>query len=219
MIRTYCSRCARNQRYVAVSRKPLTSGAIVRYASESFPFRLFLILVISIPMSAWSADSEFAGLNFGVGLSLTVDVGDNDRIDEASIVDGLVRVDRESNSRARIMLESHYFFTPSGGRDGKFLALVDKQNFGVAPFVAIQPGTDDIIEAIGPGVMVGFKRATADENDNSSWNLGIGAVVDPNVQTLGSGLSRNQPLPGMETEVRFREKAQVGVLVLVSFTF
>lgn len=180
---------------------------------------LAVLLLAFWSTSILAADREFAGLNFGVGVSLTVDVGDNDRVDAASIVDGLVRIDEESNARARIMLESHYFFTPKGGSDGKFLSVVDSPNFGVGPFVAIQPGTDEIIEAIGLGVMFGFKRNIKDKSDNSSWNIGIGAVVDPNVRTLGSGLTKNEPLPGMETEVRFREMAQVGVLVLVSFTF
>ena len=115
------------------------------------------------------------------------------------------------------MLESHYFFKPE--RDFA-RGLVKRGQWGMGPFVAIQPGTDEIIEAFALGWMWGFKRV---ENpaipDNSSWNIGVGAVVDPNVRILGAGFDRNMPPPGSETQVRFREKAQLGVLVLVSFSF
>jgi hypothetical protein len=54
---------------------------------------------------------------------------------------------------------------------------------------------------------------------SSSWNLGIGVVVDPNVKTIGDGVEPNAPLPRGETQVRFKEERQVGVLILASFTF
>lgn len=62
-----------------------------------------------------AADStDFTGLGFGVGLSLTVDTGSNDRVKSASLVNGIVRVEDEDNAIARIMFESHYFFDPKG---------------------------------------------------------------------------------------------------------
>jgi hypothetical protein len=39
----------------------------------------------------------------------------------------------------------------------------------------LQPGTDEIIDAIGLGVMFGWKRRNASKG---SWNIGIGRVVD-----------------------------------------
>lgn len=179
---------------------------------------LALLFAFTFPI-AQAADGDgvrqFAGLNFGVGLSLTVDTGDHDRIDEAQIIDGLVRVDKESNARARIMLESHYFFTP-GKAGGNFLR-VNNGNWGVGPFVALQPGTDEIIEAIAAGIMIGFKRNGS--TSGGSWNFGLGVVVDPNVQILGDGFIENSPPPGTETIVRFKEASQVGVLLITSFSF
>ena len=43
-----------------------------------------------VETSASETSRDFAGLRFGVGVSLTVDIGDNDRVDEASIVDAKV---------------------------------------------------------------------------------------------------------------------------------
>ena len=99
------------------------------------------------------AERKFAGLDFGVGISLTVDTGKHDRIKSAEIVDGLVRVTTENNANARVMLESHYFFTPKKffGHDINGNMGDDSKTFGVGPFIALQPGTDEIIESIGLG--------------------------------------------------------------------
>ena len=68
---------------------------------------------------------EFAGIKFGIGISLTHDTGNNDRVESASLDEnGVVRVSKDQNDIARIMLETHYFFEPnSGGRSflGMFL--------------------------------------------------------------------------------------------------
>ena len=159
--------------------------------------------------------SEFAGINFGVGISLTFDLGQHARVEAASIVDGIVRIDNEDDKLARVMLESHYFFVP----EGRFMKLdsLPSGRWGWGPFVALQPGTDDIIEAIAVGLMIGFRRS-GDEK-GSSWNIGVGYVTDPNVNVLGDGFVENQPPPGNETEVRLKEISQDGVVLLFSFTF
>ena len=153
---------------------------------------------------------EFAGLNFGVGLSLTSDVGSTQRVKSASIVDSVVRVDADEDKDARIMLESHYFFLP----DKSFMG-VPANRWGWGPFVSLQPGTGEIIEAIGLGLMTGFRRPNSDD----SWNIGIGYVVDPHVQVLGDGFVANQAPPGTETTVRFRETSQEGWSIIFSFSF
>lgn len=153
------------------------------------------------PAGQQFAEKEFAGLNFGVGVSLTHDLGSHDRVKAASLANGIVRVDTEHNDVARIMLESHYFFTPEKKLMGK--------QWGWGPFVSLQPGSDQIIEAVGLGVMLGLKRNT-DTNDTSSWNIGIGAVTDPNVKVLGDGIAKNQPLPTGESEIRYNRDEAMG---------
>lgn len=155
---------------------------------------------------------NFAGINFGVGISLTLDNGEHDRVVSASVVDGVVRVDEDSNSVARVILESHYFFTPGKS----FVGLVASRKWGIGPFIALQPGTDEIIEAVGGGIMVGFQRS---EDSAGSWNFGIGFIVDPSVRVLGDGVKENEPLPGNETEVRYKNTSQGGVLFVTSFAF
>jgi hypothetical protein len=168
---------------------------------------------------------NFGGLDLGVGLSFTMDLGKLNRISRASVVNGIVRSDDQDNGRARIMLESHYFFTPctwnflglkNPCKGDEYLVADPKEaRWGIGPFIAVQPGSDNIIDAIGLGIMIGARR----EKSAQSFNLGIGVVFDPNTRVLGDGIRENEPLPAGETEVRYRETLQTGLLVLTSFSF
>jgi hypothetical protein len=167
-----------------------------------------------------TVQKSFAGFQLGVGLSLTIDSGSEDRITNAQVVNGIVRVDNEDNAIARIMLETHYFFTPSGclfalKTANEACALLSENEWGWGPFVAIQPGEGEIVDAIGLGLMLGFRR----EGREDSFNLGLGYVVDPNSRVLGDGITVNQPLPLGETEIRFKEKEQWGWVIITSYTF
>ncbi len=163
--------------------------------------------------------NTFAGLQFGVGLSLTLDSGSNERVTSAQLVNDIVRIDNEDNAIARVMLETHYFFTPDtclfGLSRDDVCSLLKGKEWGWGPFIAIQPGDGDIIDAIGAGVMLGFRRPGRED----SFNIGIGAVVDPNARILGDGIKANQPLPAGETEIRYKEKEQWGVVLITSYTF
>ena len=162
-----------------------------------------------------AGNKAFAGLELGVGLSFTIDRGERDRIGNAVLVNGLVRVDDQNNNRARVMLESHYFFTPGVGGNNRDDPTVKPARWGIGPFVAIQPGSDEVIEAIGMGVMIGLRRG----DSGQSFNLGFGYVVDPNTRVLGDGLTADAPLPPGETDIRYKETAQSGILILSSFSF
>ncbi|KQM65359.1 MULTISPECIES: hypothetical protein [unclassified Sphingomonas] len=175
---------------------------------------------------------KFGGIDFGIGVAFTYDLGNNERIKEATIVDNIVRVTRTENVRARLILESHYFFTPPSAALGNYSgAFCDemkdypdqkedcdnrRKSFGIGPFMAIQPGTDNIIDAIGAGVMIGLRRR---QENSASFNIGIGILYDVNTQILGDGFVENQAPPGKETEVRFRRGSQSGLLIMTSYSF
>lgn len=159
---------------------------------------------------------DFEGLKFGVGISLTLDTGKNKRVKEA-VVDpnGIIRIKTENSDVARVMLESHYFFSKPPSK--KVLGIFKTQSvWGHGPFLAFQPGTNDFIDAVGLGWMLGLKRK---EDKDDSWNIGLGYVVDPKVQILGDGMVENEPLPEGETSIRFKETSQGGAFLLVSFSF
>lgn len=153
---------------------------------------------------------DFANWGLGAGLSVTFDLGGAQRISSAELVGGVVRVTDEDDVRARVMLEGHFFFPQRGDFFG-----VAPGDWGHGPFIAVQPGGEDIIEAAALGWMIGFRAP----GSSHGWSLGVGVGVDPNVQTLGDGLERNMPLPAGETQIRYREEAQYGAVILFTRTF
>jgi hypothetical protein len=159
-----------------------------------------------------SATEQFKGAGFGAGLTLTV-VGDRHRrIKEAEVVAGVVRVTKQETGTPRVMLETHYFFAPEVG----FLGLVKGNLWGWGPFLGIQNGSEEIIEAVGAGLMLGFRRSLEKPD---SFNFGVGGVFDPRVKELGDGVLENRPLPAGEDAIRFKETGKWGWLFVFSFGF
>lgn len=176
---------------------------------------------------------KFAGLKFGAGLSVTRDLGGRDRIGDVRLdANRRVRVFDRNNTPARVMVESHYFFTPchsflsirynecewvKDATDKKWRQVVDNRaRWGWGPFVALQPGGNDVIDAIGAGLMVGFRRGL---QTNESFNLGFGIVVDPNTKVLARDIEEGGLLPPNETDIRLEDTTQTGLLFLASFSF
>ncbi|MBI3528385.1 MAG: hypothetical protein HY067_10495 [Betaproteobacteria bacterium] len=177
-----------------------------------------LVLLLCTPVfAAGDTSRTFEGMNFGVGFSVTHATGSVERVKTAELDSSrIVRVTKDTNDLARVMLELHYFFYPELGGTHSFLGGPEATKWGHGPFMAIQPGSDNIIDAIGFGWMVGFRRSGS---TNSSFNVGLGMVIDPSVQVLGDGITKNQPLPAGETTIRYKETSQRGVLLLFSYTF
>lgn len=179
-----------------------------------------------------NGNDPFAGFGFGAGIAYVVDIGDDDRVGEVELVDGVVRVLSDDNASARFIAETHYFFTPCGApffievlgvsndclpRDSfNRRRLAGPAEWGFGPFIAIQPDSDRVIDAIGAGIMFGLRRG---RTTNDSFNIGIGLLVDIDTRILGEGIRANEMLPGNETEIRFQETDQVGVVVLTSYSF
>jgi hypothetical protein len=173
----------------------------------------FVFLTFSPQLLA--EETDYLGFGFGTGVSLTVDAfGGKDRVESASLVNGIVRVDEERNAQARVVLDLHYFFEQTN----KFWN-VDAANWGQGPFVAIQPGDNEIVNAIGFGWMIGFRRSDDPGKESQSWNFGIGYLVDPNARVLGDGLEKDQPLPAGESEVRYKTEGESSLMLIFSFSF
>lgn len=154
---------------------------------------------------------NFHGINLGVGPSVSFDLGGKHRIDSAKVVDGRVRVDKESEAQLRLLLETHYFFTPPA-----YFLWVPPERWGIGPFLALQSSTEDVLDAYAIGMMIGFRYK---EDLKGSFNIGIGALIDPNTKVLGDNVVANKPLPDGETEVRTKEETRIGLTVTVSFSF
>ena len=161
-----------------------------------------------------NANRDFLGIRFGVGFGMTSQLGGNERIDEAELVDGVVRVKKTLNHRPRVLFETHYFWQLDAETITTDAGTIEEADIGIGPFAAIQGSSEEVLEAFGIGMMVGFKR-----DEGSSFNIGIGIMLDPTVRVLGDGVQPNEPLPNGESEIRFKEEPRWGVLTLVSFSF
>lgn len=85
-------------------------------------------------------------------------------------------------------------------------------------FIGAQPGgSNDIIDALGAGLMWGFKGDDHNLFGNQQVNFGVGVIVDPNVKTLGDGLFENQPLPAGDS-LRFKEDYQTNLMIMFSWS-
>ena len=89
--------------------------------------------------------------------------------------------------------------------------------FGTGPFVALALGsTDSVIQGLGLGWMAGWK-ITDDQEDNSSFNIGVGAFLQNDVQKLADGFREGKAPPGGLTSVEFTEEDEIVPMLVFSF--
>lgn len=167
-------------------------------------------------MEAARAEEEaarsFQGVNLGVGFGVVMDVGGRDRVESATAVNGVVRVDRKRNIEPRLVSEIHYLLLPPL----TFLGISQPGDWGIGPFAAIQSSSTDLLDSFGLGLMLGF-RAT--ENHSQAFTIGVGVIYDRGAKVLGGGLRDGAPLPAGEESVRLREEGRPGLLLMASFAF
>lgn len=164
---------------------------------------------------------------FGAGPAITINAWHKDRLNGPPTLDenGIVRLDKQSDSSVGIFLEAHYLWETEAILPSLFggKPIVGCPNIhgkhdticGFGPFVGVQPGgSDDIIEAIGAGIMWGFKGTGKNFFNSTQLNVGFGVFIDPTVETLGDGVFENQPLPVGETTIRTKEDYQTNFMVM-----
>ncbi|MCX8072927.1 MAG: hypothetical protein N3C12_10805 [Candidatus Binatia bacterium] len=180
----------------------------------------------------------------GLGIAFNVDIGGKDRVETARIVEdpktgtSVVRVDRTSANVPRAMAEVHYLFPLSGslkaprageqrssaelgggaesnGAPGQE-AVSEGSRLAVGPFFGVQFG-DDFVDAVGAGMMVGWRLNALVPRDQ--LQVGVGYFADPNTRVLGDGFSPDRPPPAGETQVRYKETTKGGIVVLMTYGF
>lgn len=153
----------------------------------------------------FNSQVEFMGLNWGVGFGISVGFGD--AIDDAEIVNGIVRVKSDKKQQPRAIFEFHHYF--SCNRNHPLTQ-------GCGPFLAVAATEDKLLSGVGIGFMYGLK---AKEDSSEGFSIGLGAILDGKVKNLGKGFKANEAPPSGETAVRFEEKARWSALLFVSRTF
>jgi hypothetical protein len=161
------------------------------------------------------AQGQFLGLNWGIGLGVSQLF--DDAIEEAAVVDGVVRVTKESQLQPRVLLEFHrFFFSREGGKDPGTNNQAIKTGHG--PFVAVAATDDNVLAGIAAGWMWGWKDFRLPATDDA-FTVGIGLILDDDIKDLADGFDEDKPLPEGETDIRFEEKARVGVVLLFTRSF
>ena len=157
-----------------------------------------------------SATKDFIGIKWGLGVALTSSFGHRDRVTSASVdPNGIVRVSQTTNQQPRILLELHYFFDRPPGDN-------TPQTQGHGPWVGLQSSSAQVIDSIAFGYMFGWRH---DATKSSSFNLGVGFIVDAKVQVLGDGVTANAKLPGGGSTVPLKNESRVGAILAASFSF
>jgi hypothetical protein len=169
-----------------------------------------------------ASDQLKNNFGFGVALGLSANVTGPNIVNNATIdANGMVRVNTRANTSAGFMLETHYYVFPRATTDMLNGTEPDNRSWGIGPFVAAQPGSSQIIEAVGAGLMIGFRRPKG--STPSGFGLGLGYEAIPSAQVLGSEFVDGQKAPvgsnGQPLPIRYETQDKGSVLVVLSVTF
>jgi hypothetical protein len=141
--------------------------------------------------------AKFLGGNWGGALGSPGWWG-RPSITEAKVVDGYIRVTKRESYSARLMLEAHFFFPTL------LFGVVDcgtagKAECGHGPFVAFEPGASggNLINSVAAGWLLGFRN----RNSPSSFNVGLGLMLDPKAKFLANGQEEDKTHPLCVPEV------------------
>jgi hypothetical protein len=156
-------------------------------------------------------ERDFLGAKWGVGVGYSHAF--RDVVDEAAIVDGLVRVKKDLTGQPRVVLEFHnYVWCRDGNRKGD----VPIQT-GCGLFAAVATRDDKVVSAVGAGFMYGWKVGTG--SDAKGFSVGAGVIVDGSGKKLGKGYVDGEAPPAGATTVFLVDKAVVSWMVFFTRTF
>jgi hypothetical protein len=157
-----------------------------------------------------NAERDFIGLKWGVGVGYSH--GFDDIVDQAEIVDGVVRVKKDITEQPRIILEFHSYRWCHDKRSGDVPIEV-----GCGPFAAVVSSDDEVVSGVAAGWMYGWKTGTG--ADSQGWSVGIGVIVDSGGKKLGEGYVEGQPPPAGATSVFLKEETVASGLIFFTRTF
>jgi len=150
--------------------------------------------------------SDFLGLNFGYGFAL---VHYNDElVDKATVVNGIIVAESTKENEAKIVLEFHSIKYKS-----------KDENSGHGPFAALLVGDGDILNGLGFGWLYATKNTQKNSDSGSGFSFGLGVVIENDVKQLADGFKVGGALPTGETDVRYIEKDEISSFLFMSSNF
>jgi hypothetical protein len=154
-----------------------------------------------------AAAANFMDLSWGLGFGFSF--GLEQAIDEAEVVDGVIRVTKDRTDQPRALFEFHRYFWCN-----KRETLTDR---GCGPFLAVAATQDKVLAGVGVGMMFGLR--SKNPTDKEGFSVGVGGILDGDVKSLADGFKKNEPLPPGETTIRFEEKARWSGILFVTRSF
>lgn len=156
--------------------------------------------------------------NWGTGLALIRTP--RRAIAEASIVNGIVRVNSQSRYEASVLLARHFYPFRSKGKcratrePSRVPSVMDGAEFwrecagfmigvGLGSTAATGSGSTQFINLIGLGVTAG---GGIGNDSNANWRVGIGIGRKFGARLLGDGFSENAAAPAGESQIRYKTR-------------
>lgn len=158
----------------------------------------------------------------GWGIGLAALRNKNIVINDASIVNGVVRANAAQVWQPELLLARHWYF--SSAKDGHKTCTIDVWGSCLGMFLALGIGggggstTNQVVDMAGAGLLVGFGAGTKDPQEQAH-NLGIGIGRRFNVRMLGDGISANAPLPNGETQIRYKTEDITAPFIFYTYKF
>lgn len=155
---------------------------------------------------------DFFGSKFGLAVGAAHALG-KQRVDSATVVNGLIRVEQARTDRPIVAFEAHHFIFGLSG-----LPTKGDRIFAHGPFASVQSSSSSSsIASFGLGWMFAWSDPIEDHlTDTKSWNLGVGILLEGESKYLGDGLRANQPLPVGESQVRYKTSSGRSLFLIVS---
>ena len=165
------------------------------------------IKVIEDAVIAENNIAKFQSLNWGIGFGYSQ--AREKIIDEAIVVNGLIKSKVDRTDKVRLILESHIFLSCHN--------VNSVTKMGCGPFLAISSGDYKTLSGVGIGWMWGWK--SMDPKRSDSFAIGLGFMADETVKTLADGFEEGRALPSGETVIRYVKKSSCSSLIFVSHSF
>jgi hypothetical protein len=157
-----------------------------------------------------AGEKDFIGITWGVGVGYSH--GFDDIVDDAQIIDGLVRVTKDLTEQPRVILEFHSYRWCHKKRVGD--VSIEQ---GCGPFAAVASRDDQAVSGVAAGWMYGWKTGTG--ADAKGFSIGIGVIVDSAGKKLGEGYVEGQPPPTGATSVFLKEESIASGVIFFTRTF
>ena len=144
-----------------------------------------------------------AGFHYGIGVGINSSLGGIGSVSKDPGTN-IVRITRDNPAAARGLFEIHYYiptkalYPSAQSVPGFYTAFGPYISLNSAP-IGGGGGATQLFDSVGLGLMWGIQGGGCDKNniicnnESYSFNIGIGALIDTNVQQLRTGVVENQP--------------------------